>query len=313
MAVAFTSLASWEHAQDTTAAQEIILAYSERRQCVGDAAIDALEAGDVKQDATFWRGMQDWIETNCVKWVDYDATITGGDASLPVYTITSFRSRASLPSTGFRRATEWPTDWTNPADAAYSFGKITAGDIVGPWIFEDMQAAFDAMRWSIIETGGFADYFENGQVMGQSETGATMQDAIDALIASWDNTQWFGGNFTMFYSALFESYILVDPGAGGYRQRGSKTITGIADHLNHSAVFYANIESTGNYFNDCDFSGPGWFEIETFTSSSTTTRVVSRLSYSEIPIPSSYSVDTYYESESTDTAIILKWDFTNTL
>ena len=75
MAVEFTSLASWEHAQDTYAAQEIILAYSERRQCVGDSAIDDLEAGDVKQDTTFWRGMQDWCESKCTSYVDHTQTI----------------------------------------------------------------------------------------------------------------------------------------------------------------------------------------------------------------------------------------------
>jgi len=52
--------------------QELVLAYSERRQCVGDSAVSAIAAGENIQDVTFWRAMQDWIETSIGdgEWVD---------------------------------------------------------------------------------------------------------------------------------------------------------------------------------------------------------------------------------------------------
>ena len=76
-------------------------------------------------------------------------------------TVTNFNDVATLEETayadlndlldkagitdGFRRATAIPTDWTDYADAAYSYGFIQVGDIIGPWIWADLQAVYKAL------------------------------------------------------------------------------------------------------------------------------------------------------------------------
>ena len=301
MAVTFTSLADWEHAQDTDAAQEIVLAYSERRQCVNDAAIDALAAGDVKQNRTFWRGVQDWIETNCVKWVDDSSfsTSTEYEAREDVaYTLSTFRAEAGLDSGGFRRATEWPADWTNPADPAYSFGKITRGDIIGPWIFEDLQKAFDAMRW----------------------TYRTEVSFIEGLYASANNADY--DQATLDWPIYPDEWMPVgfyaygvESNWGGRYQRGymDSVFEAINDHLSHSAEgYYWVFARSSILFVDIDGLGMHYhrlFPMQSFESANTTTRTIDQLT--NIPtIPPFYS-----DSASAFGAplLILKWEFSHTL
>ena len=310
MAVAFTSLASWEHAQDTYAAQEIILAYSERRQCVGDAAIDALAAGDVKQDTTFWRGVQDWIETNCVKWVD-DAVAIAGESSITMYTLATFRTEAGFETDGFRRATEWPTDWTNAADAAYSFGKITAGDIVGPWIFEDLQKAFDAMRWTLATRPSPINAQQK-----EVDTGT-----ISELETKWASATWEAISTTdTTYAALIS-----DSGVGEARRRRAELEYTTPNHIAHSAVHYwllTKYGTVGVTFNTVDYPNDGiLIERESFASLLTDTREIPYHSFDSFPKPSGYTSGAYQAINRTmvleggDPAyyLILKWEFTNTL
>lgn len=40
---------------------------------------------------------------------------------------------------GFRRCTVTPADWTNRQDPAYSYGIAQPGDLIGPWLFKDLQ------------------------------------------------------------------------------------------------------------------------------------------------------------------------------
>ena len=302
MAVAFTSLASWEHAQDTDAAQEIILAYSERRQCVGDAAIDDLEPGDAKQDTTFWRGVQDWIETNCVKWVDDANFSTSTEYDSPsdiAYTLATFRTEAGFQTDGFRRATEWPTDWTNAADAAYSFGKITAGDIVGPWIFEDLQKAFDAMRWTF-KTAYTAKNLKEKSLATEYE------NDYDDAVANWPSA-WDSG---------FDIYV-VESNINGvwYTREYGDAEFATVDHINHSASgYYWMREYLALYEPFADIDGLGmvyhkYFPVESFTSASATTRTITQLTNIDT-VPPYYSDGASAEGLP---VLILKWEFTNTL
>jgi len=67
-------------------------------------------------------------------------TLTGleADDTNPIWTIKFRRVSGS----------DWPADWTDFNDPAYSFGLIQAGDIIGPWIFEDMHNVLDLMWWT---------------------------------------------------------------------------------------------------------------------------------------------------------------------
>ena len=67
-----------------------------------------------------------------------------------------------LSNYGWRRASDWDPsvdDWTDLDDpmwarAGNGHGRIQTGDILGPWIVNDMQHAFDAMTVRAISTTG---------------------------------------------------------------------------------------------------------------------------------------------------------------
>lgn len=60
---------------------------------------------------------------------------------------------------GFRRATVMPADWTDASDPAWQwdcqyapgytpkFGLMQPGDIMGPWVFQDLQNALNRLKW----------------------------------------------------------------------------------------------------------------------------------------------------------------------
>ena len=136
-------------------------AYSERRQAKYLSPWSNTTAGTDVQAVSFWTTFQDWITTYCTGFVqshDADGSIRAwncydGETAMPGWTIANLMESASGGAAGagqkhFRRATTIPTDWTNWTDAAYSYGQMQAGDIIGPWIFKDLQEAFRRLIWS---------------------------------------------------------------------------------------------------------------------------------------------------------------------
>jgi len=314
----FTALSAWTSAQDRTAANEIVLAYSERRQCVLDGAIAELASGDNAQDTVFWTAMQEWVASSITaeEWIDDNATITDGDAALPVHTIATFKTNSTLTGgttgvIGFRRATTWPSDWTDYADAAYSYGPIESGDIVGPWIYEDLQKAFDAMRWSHKQGAVYGVAQKKGVRAGFY---ATAEEAVSAALSAWP-TAWDDGAVLSYISSF-----RVQVSADGWwscivvRNRENDIFQSIPVHLAHSASAYRQITDDGATFNTVDFATPGWYESGTFASATVATRTAVELPFSDFPAPVGYSENIYYGAFSdSDSSIILKWTFTNTL
>lgn len=141
MSTAFTTPAdaTWQ-----TLLDEITLAYSERRQAIGQSAYIPIDGKDV-QSRTYWAIFQNELEINCSYFIDHSngpINPTGDD--FLSFTLATWRAAAGLNASGFRRATEW--DGVN--DPAWSYGWMQAGDIIGPWIFEDIQNGLSALRWT---------------------------------------------------------------------------------------------------------------------------------------------------------------------
>ncbi|GAH18405.1 unnamed protein product, partial [marine sediment metagenome] len=88
----------------------------------------------------------------------------------------------------FRRATTWPEDWTDWNDPAYSLGKIqlyspfTTSDIMGPWIFADIQSALNKLIWTWGREGWTANG-TNNYWTGVSDWGYGTQEDPDWLEA----------------------------------------------------------------------------------------------------------------------------------
>ena len=308
----FTALSAWEHARDRAAANQIINAYSERRQCIGDSAVSALSAGDNAQDTAYWMAMQDWCEASCTSFVDHTATIEGASA-ITMFTLSTWRTEAGIAD-GFRRATTQPADWTDYDDPAYSYGTIEPGDIRGPWIFADLQKALHALKKTKKTAANSSIQYKVSQGFYEASAAAAVAEASSAWPGSWTDSDAY---LSLFYEAEYNVYT-----AGGdyfatvYRVRAEAAASSIPVHISHSAVAYGYYQK---YWNDSTywdadslgFDENTYHELQAYSSATTSSRAVDALSYSTFPpAPSSVgygSICIFYPE------IVLAWNFTYTL
>lgn len=111
--------------------------------------LPAIEIGDDVQAASFWAGLQGKVEQLAVQYVD--DTDSGADwdaqSSIPLHTLATFRASAGINPNGFRRA---PGAWDGIGLPAFEFGLMEEGDIIDNWIFEDLQKAIDALKFTLV-------------------------------------------------------------------------------------------------------------------------------------------------------------------
>jgi hypothetical protein len=134
MSVPFTNPAgaTWQ-----TLLNEITSAYSERRRAVGQSYY-APATNTIVQSASYWTALQIWLEDNCTSFIDWvDGPLTEAGNNFLYFTFKKWRAAAGLNAYGFRRSTD---------GSSFSYGQMQAGDIIGPWIFEDLQRGIGALR-----------------------------------------------------------------------------------------------------------------------------------------------------------------------
>ena len=131
--------------------------------------VDVPAAGDDIQAAAVWSTLQSRIEdqynnytlyhhgggTMQIRWlVPYDMEESGSGYFDDFPTVRGFigfceetaaMAYIDAATCGWRRATVWPDDWQDLEDEAYSYGQMQAGDIIGPWVFKDLQTALSGM------------------------------------------------------------------------------------------------------------------------------------------------------------------------
>jgi len=244
MSVAFTTLSSGDNAQSLAMANELILAYSERRQALGETAISALVAGDNAQDKTLWLEMQNWLETNCTSFIDHiNGPLNSGETNFLYFTKATWQAAAGLnisevDGESFRRIPEG-VEWDGET-APETYGHIAAGDIRGPWCFEDLQKGFGALKktWAL-PTSCALKYKQ-----GYSSMVATW-----ALAKSGAETSWLAASLTdapIGYTGI----VFIDATGGAYSIPNSAyrthittwyvkpTISGIDNFIKRSAKIY---------------------------------------------------------------------------
>ena len=177
---------SFSHAQDLSGANKIVLSYSEHRQVSGirghTGAVAPLTQGSNAQDKSMWTAIQGWIKfasdgTNYSSFLDYDLFTANGGALR--FTFARICTLAGLANNMFRRAVETDED-DNPIflgpESEEDYGLIQSGDIVGPWVFEDLQACLSEMRWTLGEVS-----YKDGSVTYKQ---AWVIDDWDASVAA---------------------------------------------------------------------------------------------------------------------------------
>lgn len=148
MSAVFTSPAgaSWQ-----TLLNEITLAYSERRQVLGQSAYIPVAGRNVQQ-ASYWRTFQEWIEENYINFINH--LLSKGE--FRSFTLESFATAAGLnfhtedDPRLWRRYAPAYGEWNGTTTPEWEYGQIQAGDVIGSWIFEDLQKAFSTCRWTNI-------------------------------------------------------------------------------------------------------------------------------------------------------------------
>lgn len=96
-----------------------------------------------------------------------------------------------------------PGDWTDYDDAAYVYGWIQQGDVIGPWIFADLQAACNALIWTLYDT---SDWVSSASP-GESYTGVggpytNWSDARDEAETDWHSNGASSGGSPYAYALV---------------------------------------------------------------------------------------------------------------
>ena len=116
-------------------------------------------------------------------WVNHNAgPLNVGETDFLFFDRSSFASVAGLND---------PDLWRRKVNMgdAFSYGKMQIGDIIGSWIFEDLQAALTAMKW--VRNRTYYEYYGNCQKLASGVS----QAAANADFASAD---WqFGSGYEM--------------------------------------------------------------------------------------------------------------------
>ena len=174
-----------------------------------------------------FRWLQDWL----FDWANIGMFRRSHDANgdpIPaptdgdeLYAVTNWGPYSLLASVSgipaknqFRRATTWPTDWTDWNDPAYSLGKIElyspwqTGDILGPWIPADIQSAINKLVWRL-GSRRWTNNGENNRWEGQTSYYREGRDWDEAKAEAEADYQEVGsqGNYFECYSAGARWYV----------------------------------------------------------------------------------------------------------
>jgi len=200
-----------DYLQDATGrVYQVSRGYAERREFVKGFPEDVVEPGDVVNDASAtspfdsWYQMQWWLEDYCTLFLDTNAiAIAGTTNSLANWTLTSWREGSGVSSNGFRRATvynpgsgdDWSVInggmWTN---AGNGYGYIQAGDILGPWVVDDIMRGMSTLI--------AVRYAANRGRVGWSISGSSLTSSAINLSEARDHTTYtnalnaYGHSFT---------------------------------------------------------------------------------------------------------------------
>ncbi len=126
-------------------------AFNERDQALTgtDKYSPLVIAGDDIQARSLWKGMQSTVAGWGIKFaISHDngtpraAEYYDGAPEISVYGLAEIFSAAGLAHSNWRRYTTHPDDGGSDLG-----GEMQVGDIIGPWVFEDIQATLNVLVW----------------------------------------------------------------------------------------------------------------------------------------------------------------------
>ena len=269
-----------------------------------------------------WRTMQDGLETMCTEFVNDTLAIEGQTATdVPMWTLASWRTKAGLQvDSGFRRSTT--------SGAPFSYGLMEAGDVIGPWIFDDLQAAMTALKWTKDELPSAV----KANMDSWGIRSASGQSTVCATAFSNQGTNWGSATYNQNFDDYYEcSRVGLDDAGGGLRFfQGSRArskaknsgIPLVKTQGHTDVLFLYGKAPQSKTFNDIDGEGypadGAWHEVDDMAAS-TDTEVISAWIGNSAANPVTVAptlgcpvnTDTNSGVEAREAAWILKWDFSN--
>lgn len=179
-----TSGVDWQAASFVN---EYIAALNERKTVIGQSEnlVAEVAAGDDISAATFWGepylgfgiGLQSQILAIApFNFVDPStASDLTGLTTAAFWTASTFKQAIAGNIGGFRRYTTHPDD-----GGSVGYGIMQQGDIIGPWIFEDLQSALNKMVWKL----GAGSWVNSTSWITPTKTASTLAAAQASALAS---------------------------------------------------------------------------------------------------------------------------------
>lgn len=316
----------WQHVNFIN---ELRGAWSERRQSIGGAPVADVVAGHDIQSVSFWKDMQEWCENNCASFVNHNETIAG-QSSVPMFSVPSWRDAAGMNSQGFRRTQIWnpsnPGDWEN--DIAFEHGFMEEGDIIGPWIFDDLQKAFTALKWT--QKASQCDDSQMKTLLNSSTFNCAWWGRANHIAAylprGWETNihgPYVYGAMGRIYHKEYQNWRL-----SSVRYRGTPKVTGVSTIVPCSCDIYflpiTLIWGGSGVFADADSRGMRENQLwraQTLPVAQLSTRTGSQFSPSEVSPVDTIPVTCGDVPNEKDNAVkgvrvastyfIFKWNFTN--
>lgn len=184
--------------QQHQALQELQASVNEHKRTLGFTTGTVYGVNCDLQYRPMWSDMQSWCWQYCTGFVNHAITPNGMHLTNGVvYFLTNTWAAAAGLTNGFRRVTgnAWPLNWQAYDDPVYSYGTNEANDIVGPWLWYDLQQGLNTLRWTPYVLGATPSYPITAQASAyRSGSGADFtrptawQESSDdwAAHAAWD-------------------------------------------------------------------------------------------------------------------------------
>jgi len=165
----------------------------------------------------FVTSRQQSLEALTTSYIDHNGPLNTSNTAFLYFTLPSWRELASLNTNGFRRATAW--DHNNIP--SWSYGIVSNGDVIGPWIFDDLQNGYSVLQWTM----RFSYEMENSTVTADGDGGSCEENRQehDNILAS---TAWDDSYSTYVYGVDARQELDGGHWQGG-RIRGKALISGL--------------------------------------------------------------------------------------
>lgn len=191
---------------------------------------DPIPVGTDIQSVAFWQGILDTISTNCIYFLRIDSPLPFPET----YSVSSLATTAGINSAGPRHSSDFST---------FEYGwSCTEGEIIGPWLIEDIQKLLSVMRWTLRHS--------TDSTNGWSKS-ITENDVATA------NTNWAASSPGSGDGVLYRAEVLVLGPVTETRIKAQPTLSGIPTTNPCSKDIWADTVTSlpGSTFYDIDGVG----------------------------------------------------------